>query len=71
MAKKSPNKIIDALADRGITLHTDGQRIWPTPKASLTPEDHAAIDKHRVELLEHLKPEKPAPTPKEPDADLA
>lgn len=68
VAKKSPNKIIDSLAARGITLHTDGERIWPEPKASLAPEDHAAIDKHRGELLEHLTPEKPAPTTKEPDA---
>jgi len=55
--KSSPAETLIAnLARRGVTLHTDGVRIWPTPKASLHTDEAAAVDKLYGELVAILAP---------------
>jgi hypothetical protein len=64
MAKRSPHtdqptpaEFVAALANRGVTLKTDGTRIWATAKGALTSEEYGYAHEHNAQLVALLKTE--------------
>ena len=47
----TPASLVEALRARGVQLVTDGRRIGITPAQSVTPEERAALRRHKGEIL--------------------
>ena len=64
-AEPATGAFVADLSTRGITLRTDGYKIWAEPKSSLTAEEMEYANAHNDELLKLVA--KPAPAPRDPD----
>lgn len=60
-----PAGFVSTLGARGVTLRTDGQRVWSFPKAALTEDEYRFAAKHNDALvaLATPAPEKDADAP--------
>jgi hypothetical protein len=56
--KPTPAEFLAALAKRGVTLNSDGMRVWPTGRGALTVDEDKFADEHNAAIVALLT-EKP------------